>query len=334
MGDYKKVNSEWPKAPLEKGSTQRQLRKARELIAKEAGVQEVNRWLRINWPLEIIFAVGLPIVITVLNWWWTKHVNFYNPLVLFVYTVFRGWSVLNTAATAHEMIHRKPFGEFWTNVWIRFVRSGAGMVDEAWLQRHLLHHQFTFDERDPKLFRAVQFERSKNARWTDLLPWQFKNSFTERSQQFMATEGGNLVKVSDTLMMLDKTSTAIYMLAIFYYVGFVRFVVYAITGLVGGAFFGVGRYIFEHGIQDHDNPLSQGTFYESGILMKIAYYGVPQADGHVVHHIFPTMPQYNILMHATPVINKVLEKHGVKKYTDFWAVIRQWFAGGDYATVW
>merc|ERR1719336_142751 len=171
------------------------------------------------------------------------------------------------------------------------------------MKRHLLHHQFTFDERDPKLSRKDLTARDAQSRWRALLPWVAAYNFKQRSIRYMAGKYAGLVKPDKSWLMFDRFSTVAYFGLMAWYAGFGRVIAFLALCILGSAgLFNQGRTLLEHGTQDMSNPLSQGTFYETGLLLKLAYFGVPQGDGHIVHHIFPPMPCYNILLHATPAV--------------------------------
>jgi len=327
------VQSMKVEAPLKDGDTQAQLMKAREIIRKAVGPETVKEWLAIDWFYEFWLDLVFPPAALAMLWWWMYRVDPWDPIQFILTHVVAGWIAMNHAGIAHDMNHRLPYGKFLSSVWARVCVLPSTNLDETWLRRHLLHHRFTFEPGDTKLLRTVQ-SKGKGRFWSHI-PYIHGKQYFERKDHYKTTKYISQVKPSMNWLMFDKLCVFCFYLAAVTCFGVGKAIFLWHTYGFGIGLFSGFRYLLEHGAQDHENPLSQGTFYESGWLLKFLYFGVPQGDCHIVHHLYPTMPHYNILFKATKKVNKVLEANGVKKYTSMWWLLKQWWVTQlPYATVW
>jgi fatty acid desaturase len=83
------------------------------------------------------------------------------------------------------------------------------------------------------------------------------------------------------------------------------------------------RVILEHGHLDPGNPWSMATYYRTGWLTK-ALFMVNAGDSHLVHHIFPRVPWYN-MPELVRLVEPHLLAHGVKPIDSIWRLLWDWF---------
>jgi fatty acid desaturase len=93
------------------------------------------------------------------------------------------------------------------------------------------------------------------------------------------------------------------------------------------------RVVLEHGNLDPNNPWSLATYYRSGWLTK-ALYMVNAGDCHLVHHIFPRVPWYNM-----PALVRLVEPHliahDVQPIASAWQLLWDWFVlNKPHRTLW
>lgn len=73
------------------------------------------------------------------------------------------------------------------------------------------------------------------------------------------------------------------------------------------------RILLEHGDTNPDNPIQAATNYRSKLFFQLLHV-FDSGDCHLIHHIYPNIPFYNIRK-AIKLLRPYLEKRGVYEYT-------------------
>jgi fatty acid desaturase len=93
------------------------------------------------------------------------------------------------------------------------------------------------------------------------------------------------------------------------------------------------RIVLEHSCVDPTNPWSLATYYRSGWLIKVLFLA-DAGDCHLVHHIFPRVPWYNMAKFVRRV-EPYLFAHNVRPSAPFWKLLRCWFLDNlPHRTLW
>lgn len=93
------------------------------------------------------------------------------------------------------------------------------------------------------------------------------------------------------------------------------------------------RTILEHAELDPHNPVYIATYTKSGWIENILFFW-DGGDCHLIHHLFPNIPFYNIPK-AISLIDPLLKERGVTYQKSSLQVIIQWFTrGGEHRTIW
>jgi fatty acid desaturase len=83
------------------------------------------------------------------------------------------------------------------------------------------------------------------------------------------------------------------------------------------------RVVLEHASLDPANPWSLATYYRSGPIVK-ALFMVNAGDCHLVHHIFPRVPWYNMSA-LVKEVGPILTLQRVAASDSFWRLLYDWF---------
>lgn len=81
--------------------------------------------------------------------------------------------------------------------------------------------------------------------------------------------------------------------------------------------------VLEHGDIDADNPLQAATFYRSSFIFKLMH-GFNSGDCHLVHHVYPNIPFYNIPK-ALKLLRPHFFHHQIYEYRSYWSIIYYFF---------
>jgi len=303
------------------GENMRRLKEIRKAVAKELGDDWVSFMNKSNIPVDIVFNLILPFSMFYYAFY-VWDVDFTNPLEFVVYVAYAGWAMMSQSGCFHDLTHRMPFGIFWTKLFAKLmIPNGMG---ELFYQRHRHHHAKTGELDDPKMRRYWTCSEQSWKRLLCLIFPPYMVALEIYYQRHAAKKWANKIKVNWWQVKAEETQRMCVILSVCYYWGTVGGLLRVFSMICGVAQFNSIRMLTEHAGQDLKDAYNQSTFYESGILLRIAYFGVPQGDLHFVHHTFPKMPNYKNLLWGHQM-NPVIEKFGVKKYTSFGKLFYDYF---------
>jgi len=230
---------------------------------------------------------------------------------------------MSQAGCYHDLTHRMPFGEVATRVLAKLMVP-QGAMGEIFYRRHCHHHAKTGEIDDPKMRR---YWTCSNNRYERLITIFFPiyGVFAELyHQQHAAKKFASKIKIDKRILGAERALQYGTFAYIFYTWGFAGGFGRILMFAMGMAELNQIRMLTEHAGQDLANPYNQATFYESGLFLRLAFFGVPQGDLHHVHHTYPKCPNYKNIFWGHQM-NPVIEKLGVKKYTSFFGLLKDYY---------
>jgi len=212
-------------------------------------------------------------------------------------------------------------------------------IGTNWSARHLIHHKYTFERKDPKLFRGelelpffriLYLNGVLRQRWRKTL-WSKYDAQLDIEEEYP----GQLGKQFMTRLKIEKPLTFAMVIAWAAFL-YLRPIETIGVNIVSRSFLGVFdtlRFILEHGDQDNDNPLAHGTFYRTGPISRVLMTWIG-GDCHIIHHVYPHMPMYRMST-AVKLVNPILIKSGMKLQTNIWKLIYDYLVlGKPHGTNW
>ena len=84
-----------------------------------------------------------------------------------------------------------------------------------------------------------------------------------------------------------------------------------------------GHAVLEHADADPDNPFNWSTWYRTGPVTRLLFFW-DSGDCHVIHHIYPRLPFYN-MSRAVRLMEPVMTAAGVVQRHSFLQMLKGWF---------
>ncbi|CAM9447970.1 unnamed protein product [Chrysoparadoxa australica] len=289
----------------------------------------------------------LLVAVTPLLLWGTVVVGWQTPLMSLLWWVnafVQSWMTFMCFFIYHDIcVHRSAFGP-WASWLAGLYVTGAGITwgsaNSNWAARHFMHHKFTFEDKDPKLFRSKL--RTPMARLVCLNGfirqlwrkphWEAYNRRMERGAAAADKDKGKdkdkdrsepAVDVREHLperfrhgfyarrgfeQVIHLTMGIAWGVALWHYPVEASRSVMGV--LVFSGLWDSLRFIMEHADQDNDNPFSHSTLYKTNLLTQVLTFW-DGGDCHAAHHLYPRAPLYRLGRLGNALV-PVLVRNGVR----------------------
>ncbi|MCG6138576.1 MAG: fatty acid desaturase [Nostoc sp. LLA-1] len=212
----------------------------------------------------------------------------------------------------HEGVHDLLFPQKWLNDLAAIVMAIAGFVSfSAYRSMHLRHHEHLGDENDPddyhnytnnaKLIWLLHYNRLL---WATILYLIFVPS--------LAWRYGNIqerIKVVSEYLLLIVTYIIIWQfvpLKLFFMTWIVPFILTNFTINIRG--------LTQHGITDATDPFLASRSIEASPIVQFL---LVHENFHLEHHLFPSIPSYNLPKLHKLILNRINRRVTCKSYLNF-----------------
>lgn len=196
----------------------------------------------------------------------------------------------------------------------------------AWREVHLKHHKETGAEWDEDFLFALDM-----GRWQKIL--------------YLTFLGGILfyrpsnIKYAQATMQKIKTEKRIIVIFMVVFIALMitypifTFYGYILPLLIVLPIANSTRMLLEHAVTIPDNVLQCATYYRTNIVTRYLFFWAG-GDCHLVHHLFPNIPFYN-MGRAVEVLRPILLRNGAYERTSIFGIYYDWIVGNmPYRTFW
>ena len=299
--------------------------KARRIVRQALGNETVNNLHKEN-PLLDFASVAVPVVLVIGIALLMGRIEF--GLLWCLLFVAQGLLAQTMMLVSHDLfVHRRVGGDFWSWVGSMVLTIPRLSSPSGYESAHLNHHKYIGTDRDTEAYKQDLNTRFKRVLFSTMpgVKMAQANKFSDAKRKHYhdvtAVRPGQSQKLRTEKLLLKLWLVVLVVLSVtfpetlfFGYVLPVMIILPVMNSL---------RIIIEHADANPENPFNQSTFYETGIVSRAVFLW-DSGDCHIVHHIFPRIPWYQVGK-AVDLMKSVFEQHGAVKRTSFWRLVKGWY---------
>lgn len=265
-----------------------------------------------------LFLGGLHLLATLpFGWVW---------LMLFV---LQGFLLQLLGLVSHDLfVHRRVWGE--RGSWLASVVLTLPRLSlpTGYEQAHLAHHRWIGTDKDTEAYKQHLNTRQRRLLFSTMLgikiaqAGQLERADKLRHYHDVSGDASSVVqraRVEKWLLRGFLLSLPVLCWA------FPQHTIYGylLPVLVMGPIVNTLRIILEHADANPDNPFNWSTWYSTGPVTRLLFFW-DSGDCHVIHHIYPRLPFYN-MSRAVRLMEPVMVSAGVVQRHSFLQLLKGWF---------
>lgn len=276
-------------------------------------LHESNRFL------DIMAVILIPTVFFVFMWLLATLSFSILWLIIFI---LQGFMLQIFGLAAHELFtHRKVLGEKLSYVCSLFYMLPITMLPSDYYHFHMKHHRYLNTDQD-----AEEYKQDIDNRWKRMFILTFLGQLLAHKRKLYTGDKTKLntpEKVTEAnpirkkIVFEQRLFLSYIVLVIILTIIFPGYMIYGylLPLVIVLPIASTIRLVLEHADVDTQNPLQIATYYRTNPCTRLLFF-YDSGDCHLVHHLFPKIPYYNIHkadIALAPIIKKyqVTEHHSI-----------------------
>lgn len=285
------------------------------------GEQKYQQLHQANSLLDIMAVILIPTVFFVFMWL-LATISF--GVIWLIIFILQGFVLQIFGLAAHELFtHRKVLGEKPSYICSLFYMLPITMLPSEYYHFHMKHHRYLNTDQD-----AEAYKQDIDNPWKRVFILTFIGQLLAHKRKLYTGDKSNLNTpeavakdnpIHKKIVFEQRLLLPYLALVILLTMIFPTYMIYGylLPLIIVLPIASTIRLVLEHADVDTQNPLQIATYYRTNVFTRLLFF-YDSGDCHLVHHLFPKIPFYNIHkadIAIAPVIKKyeVTEHHSILK---------------------
>ena len=285
-------------------------------LEEQIGKERLRELHQSNRFLDLVAVIGIPLIFAFNIYFLGTH-TFGIAWVLVL--ILQGFVLQVFGLAGHELFtHRKVLGNKLSYIVSLGYFLPLTILPSHYSYFHMAHHRYLNSDQDAEVYKQDINTPAKKLLLLTVIGQLFahrRKLYTGKPEEFVESihieEGSKtdkLIKFENKLL-LGFLLIVVLLLVLFPSCVFFG---YLLPLLVILPFASSLRLILEHADVDVNNPLQIATNYKTGIISRLLFF-FDSGDCHLVHHLYPKVPFYNIHK-TTKLLEPMLKKYHVNEH--------------------